>query len=84
MSTKTPITTSIVSVYISHILIVSVSRSLEFFSGLNEVFLSDGTPIFTSLQVLFLWPLIVIPSFLADISLSVCICIDGLFHFNNT
>ena len=40
----------------------------------NEVFLSDGTAMSTSLQVLFLWSLITISGLLAAISLSVCIC----------
>ena len=37
----------------------------------NEVFLSDRTAIFMSLQVLFLWSLITISGMLAAISLSV-------------
>ena len=41
----------------------------------NEVFLSDGTAISMSLQVLFLWPLITISGLLAAISLSVCISV---------
>ena len=42
----------------------------------KEVFLSDGTAISMSLQVLFLWSLITISGLLAAISLSVCICIS--------
>ena len=41
----------------------------------NEVFLSDGTAISMSLQVLFLWPLITVSGLLAAISLSVCISV---------
>jgi len=46
MNPRAPITNGIASVFIPHILVVAGSRSsyLEsFFSGFNEVFLSDGT-----------------------------------------
>ena len=41
----------------------------------DEVFLSDGTAISMSVQVLFIWSLIIISGLLVAISLSVCICI---------
>ena len=78
MSPRTPVTTGIVSVFIPHILVVSISRSLylESFSVVfNEVFLSDGTVTSISLQVSFLWSLITTSGLLAAISLSVRICI---------
>ena len=52
-SPRAPITTGIVSVFIPHILVVSISRSLYFESFpaiLSEVFLSDGTCISMSLR----------------------------------
>ena len=58
MSPRAPRTTGIVSVFIPHILVVSISRSLylESFSVVfKEVFLSDVTALSMSLQVLFLW-----------------------------
>ena len=57
MSPRAPTTTGIVSVFIPHILVVSISWSLylESFSvDFNEVFLSDGIFISMSLQVLLL------------------------------
>ena len=54
MSPRAPITTGIISVFIPHILVVSISRSLylESFSVVfNEMFLPDGTAISMSLQV---------------------------------
>ena len=57
MRPREPITTGIVSAFIPHILVVSISRSLylESFSVVfSEVFLSDGTATYMSLQVLFL------------------------------
>ena len=81
MSPKAPMTTGIVSVFIPHILVVSISRFsyLESFSVVfNEVFLSDGTAISMSLQVLFLWSLITTSGHLAAISLSACICISQI------
>ena len=74
MSPRAPETTGIVSVFIPHILVVSISRSLylESFSMVfYEMFLSDGTAISMSLQVLFLWSLITISGLLAAISPSV-------------
>ena len=73
MSLRAAITTGIVSLFIPHILVVSISRSLylESFSVVfNEVFLSDGTAISMSLQVLFLWSLITVSGLLAAISLA--------------
>ena len=66
MSPIAPITTGIVSVFIPHILVASISRSLylESFSVVfHEVFLSDDTAKSMSLQVLFLWSLITISGF---------------------
>ena len=57
MSPRAPITTGTVSVFIPHILVVSISRSLylqSFAMIFNEVFVSDGTAISMSLQILFL------------------------------
>ena len=74
MSPRAPITTDIVSAFIPHILVVSISRSLylESFSMVfNEVFLSDGTAISMSLQVLFLWSLIM--SRLLSCYFSICV-----------
>ena len=61
MSPRAPITTGIVSVFIPHILVVSISRSLylgSFSVVFKEVFQCDVTAISMSLQVLFLWSLI--------------------------
>ena len=65
----------------------------------DEVFLSDGTAISKSVQVLFIWSLIIISGLLVAISLSVCIYIvqsivaslfsvtvagSCSYHFSNT
>ena len=79
---RAPITTGIIPDFIPHILVVSISRSLyldSFSVVFNEVFLSDGTVISMSLQVLFLWSLITISGLLSAISLSVCSCRASLF-----
>ena len=73
-SPTAPITSNIVSVFI---LIVSISRSLylENFSVVfMEMFLSYGTAISMTLQLLFVWSLITISGLVAAISPSVCIC----------
>ena len=76
ISPRAPITSGIVSVFI---LIVSISRSLyleDFSVVFIEVFVSDGTAISMSLQVLFSWPLITISGLIAAISLYVHISIS--------
>ena len=76
ISHKAPITSGIVSVFI---LIVSISRSLYFESFLVvfiEMFLSDGTVISMTLQLLLLWSVITISGLGAAISLPGCICIS--------
>ena len=78
MCPKAPVATDIVSVFVPHILVVTISRSVylgSFSVVFNEVFLSDGTTISMSLQVLFLWSLITISGLLAAICLSMCIFI---------
>ena len=73
MSPFPPTTTGIVPVFMPHILGVSISWSLYYESLsviFNEVFLSNGTAMSMSLQVLFLWSLITISGLLAAISLS--------------
>ena len=67
-SPRGPITTGIVSVFIPHILIVAVYRSLclESFSVVfSEVFLSEATARSMNLQVLLLWSLITISGLLS-------------------
>ena len=57
MSLRVPITSDISSVFIPHILVVSITRSLclgSFSVAFHEVFLSDGTVITMSLQFLLL------------------------------
>ena len=60
MSPRAPVTTGSVSVFIPHILVLSISRFfyLESFSVVFKgVLLSDGTALPISLHVLFLWSL---------------------------
>ena len=75
ISLRAPITTGVISVFIPLILIVSIQflgLYLESFSLIfDQVFLSDGTAMSSSLQVLFIWSLIIISGLLAAISLSV-------------
>ena len=79
ISPRAPITTGIISVFIPPILIISIQSLglyLESFSVIfDEGFLWDGTAISKSLQVLFIWSLIIISGLLVAISLSVSICI---------
>ena len=59
--------TGIIYVFMSHILVVSIGRSLYlyiFSVVFDEVFLSDGTATSIRLQVLFLWSLITISGLL--------------------
>ena len=70
MSPRAHITTGIISVFIPHFLVVSISRSLYLES------FSDGTAISMSLLVMFSWAYFTISGLLAAISLSVCICIS--------
>ena len=79
LSPSVPTTSGTVSVLISHILVVSISRSLYFetFSmAFVEVFRSDGTDTSISLQHRLAWSLVTISGLFAYSSLSVCICIS--------
>ena len=75
VSPRAPTTTGIVSVFIPHILLTSISKSLyldNFSVNFAEVLLSDETDMSVSMHLLSFLSLTTMSDLLAFISLSVC------------
>ena len=79
---RAPMTTGTMCVFIPHILVIFIFKSLyleSFSATLTDVFRSDGTAISMSIHVFSRLSLMMMSGLLALIVLSVCTCISQSF-----